>query len=90
MCLAVPAKVVECEGDGAVVDLQGNRLGVSTVLTPGVGRGDWVLVHAGFAIAQLDEQEARETWDYLQQALGDGPERDEFTPGPHRREGHNT
>ncbi len=69
MCLAVPGKVLECTGDEAVVDLQGNTLHVSRVLTPEAGPGDWVLVHAGFAITQLDEAEARETWDYLQQAL---------------------
>jgi len=71
MCLAVPGQVVECHGDDAVVDLQGNALKVSKILTPNVAPGDWVLVHAGFAITQLDEREARETWDYLQQALGD-------------------
>ena len=71
MCLAVPAQVVECNGDEAVIDLQGSTLKVSKLLTPDVKRGDWVLVHAGFAITQLDEAEARETWDYLRQALGD-------------------
>ena len=71
MCLAVPGKVVERRDDEAVVDLQGNRLNVSAVLTPEVAIGDWVLVHAGFAITQLDEAEALETWDYLQQAFPD-------------------
>ncbi len=72
MCLAVPAKVVACSGDEATVDLQGNTLQISRIMTPDAGVGDWVLVHAGFAIAQLDEAEALETWDYLKQALGDG------------------
>ena len=71
MCLAVPAKVIRCDGDEAVVELQGNTLEVSRVLTPEAAEGDWVLVHAGFTITQLDEQEARETWDYLRQALGE-------------------
>jgi hydrogenase expression/formation protein HypC len=71
MCLAVPAKVIEQDREQAVVDLQGNRLRVSTVLTPEVGVGDWVLVHAGFAITQLGEAEALETWDYLRQVLTD-------------------
>jgi hydrogenase expression/formation protein HypC len=71
MCLAVPAQVVEKTGDDAVVDLQGNRLRISTALTPEVGIGDWVLVHAGFSITHLSEADARETWDYLRQALGD-------------------
>jgi hydrogenase expression/formation protein HypC len=74
MCLAVPGKVIERQDDEATVDLQGNRLKVSTALTPEVGVGDWVLVHAGFAITQLDEQEALETWDYLQQVLADPAE----------------
>lgn len=81
MCLAVPGKVVECHGDEAVVDLQGNRLRVSRVLTPDAEVGGWVLVHAGFAIAQLEEQEAHETWDYLRQALGTTPE-DGSPPSP--------
>jgi hydrogenase expression/formation protein HypC len=71
MCLAVPAKVIECNGDEAVVDLQGNTLKISRILTPEVNRGDWVLVHAGFAITQLDEADAKATWDYLRQAFPD-------------------
>ncbi len=67
MCLAVPGKVLECEGDAALVDLQGNRLQVSRVLTPEVEPGGWVLVHAGFAISSIDEEEAMETWEYLKQ-----------------------
>ncbi len=74
MCLAVPAQVTERNGDEAVVDLQGSRLRISVLLTPEAGVGDWVLVHAGFAITQLDEAAARETWDYLRQALGDHPD----------------
>jgi hydrogenase expression/formation protein HypC len=73
MCLAVPAQVVACEGEQITVDMQGNQLTVSKVLTPEADVGSWVLVHAGFAITQLDEQEARETWDYLQEALGMTP-----------------
>ena len=65
MCLAFPGKIVEKESNTAVVDLQGNRMNVSTVLTPEADVHDWVLVHAGFAIAKIDEQEARETWSYL-------------------------
>jgi hydrogenase expression/formation protein HypC len=81
MCLAVPGKVVECNGDEAVVDLQGNLLKVSKILTPEVGVGGWVLIHAGFAIAQLEEKEAHETWEYLRQALGATPE-DGICPAP--------
>jgi hydrogenase expression/formation protein HypC len=67
MCLAVPGRIVECAGDEAVVDLQGNRLKISRLLTPQAAVGDWVLVHAGFSIAEIEEQEALETWDYLRE-----------------------
>ncbi len=69
MCLAVPGKVIECEGDQALVDFQGNRLKISKLLTPEAGPGDWLLVHAGFAISQIAEKDALETWDYLRQCF---------------------
>lgn len=65
MCLAVPGKVVRKVGDEAEIDLQGNRLTVSTVLAPEAVEGSWVLVHAGFAIQTLSEDEAKETFDLL-------------------------
>ena len=67
MCLAVPGRVIECAGDDALVDFQGNRLKVSRVLTPEAQAGDWVLVHAGFAISTIEERDALETWSYLEQ-----------------------
>ena len=65
MCLAIPGKIVECDGDEIVVDMQGNKLTISRVLTPEADIGDWVLSHAGFAISQIDEAEALETWEWL-------------------------
>jgi hydrogenase expression/formation protein HypC len=65
MCLAVPAKIVELEGNAATVDLHGNRVAISTTLTPEVKLGDWVLVHAGFSIQCLDEAAASETFAIL-------------------------
>ena len=65
MCLAVPARIVELNDDKAVVDALGNRYNVRTTLTPEVKLGDIVLVHAGFAIAMIDEQEAKETWQLI-------------------------
>jgi hydrogenase expression/formation protein HypC len=67
MCLAVPGKIVRKVGEMADVDMQGNRLEVSTVLVPEVRIDDYVLVHAGFAIQRLSEEEARETFDLLKQ-----------------------
>lgn len=65
MCLAVPGCVIELRGDRALVEFQGNRAEVSCVLTPEAIVGDWVLVHAGFAIARVEERDAFETWSYL-------------------------
>ena len=65
MCLAVPGKVIRKVGESAEIDLQGNRLEVSTVLVPEAVEGSWVLVHAGFAIQTLSDEEAKETFDLL-------------------------
>ena len=62
MCLAVPARIVEMEGDKAVADAIGNRWNIRTTLTPEVKLGDIVLIHAGFAITTIDEEEAEKTW----------------------------
>jgi hydrogenase expression/formation protein HypC len=65
MCLAVPGRIIASEDDAALVDFCGNRVRVSTVLTPAACVGDWVLVHAGFAISEISEQAALENWDCL-------------------------
>ncbi|HOW19731.1 MAG TPA: HypC/HybG/HupF family hydrogenase formation chaperone [Phycisphaerae bacterium] len=67
MCLAVPGRIIETREGEAVVDFQGSRLAVSTVLTPEARQGDWVLVHAGFSLTIMPEEEARETWSYLKE-----------------------
>lgn len=79
MCLAVPGRIVELVGDDAVVDAMGNRFNAKTTLVPEAKMGDIVLVHAGFAIAQIDEEEAKETWAVIS-------ELDEFKDGTERTE----
>jgi hydrogenase expression/formation protein HypC len=83
MCLAVPGKIVgiktseSADATGAIgtVDFQGSQLDVSLAFVPEAKLGDWVLVHAGFALNVLDEQEAAETWKYLDEAeLAEMPE----------------
>jgi len=61
MCLGVPAKVVERNGDAAVVELGGVRREISLMLLDGISVGEWVIVHAGFAIEKLSEEEAEQT-----------------------------
>jgi hydrogenase expression/formation protein HypC len=65
MCLAIPARIVELEGDRAVVDAMGNRFKAKTTLLPKAKLGDLVLVHAGFAISIVDEEEAKKTWQLI-------------------------
>ncbi|MCY2951832.1 MAG: HypC/HybG/HupF family hydrogenase formation chaperone [Planctomycetota bacterium] len=66
--MAVPAQLVECDETEAVVDLHGNRLRINTMLVPDLKVGDWILVHAGFAIQAIDAQNAADTWAVLQDA----------------------
>jgi hydrogenase expression/formation protein HypC len=63
--LAIPARIVELEGDKAVVDAMGNRFRAKTTLIPQAKLGDLVLVHAGFAISLVDEEEAKKTWELI-------------------------
>jgi hydrogenase expression/formation protein HypC len=62
MCLALPARIVALEaGDQAIVDLGGVRKSISLTLVPGAAIGDYVIVHVGYALGRLDEEEAAAT-----------------------------
>lgn len=67
MCLAIPARIVELEGDVATVDAMGNRFKAKTTLLPEAKIGSLVLIHAGFAISLVDEEEAKKTWEIIEQ-----------------------
>lgn len=68
MCLAIPGKVVECEeGNLATVDILGVTREVSLDLTPAAKPGDYVLIHAGFAIEVVDPEYAQETIDLIKE-----------------------
>ena len=59
MCLAVPGKIIELhDGAQATIDMMGTRRDISIRLTPDAQPGDYVLVHAGFAIQAIDAEEA--------------------------------
>jgi len=60
MCLAVPAKIVELSGARATVEVPGNRFAADVSLVPDVTLGDYVLVHAGFAIERYSAEDAEE------------------------------
>ena len=72
MCLAVPGQIVSCEDNLGVIDIRGNRLRAGLALVPDARPGDWVLVHAGFAITQVTPQDAAETNALLDQIEGIG------------------
>ena len=72
MCLAVPARIIEMTGDVATVDMEGVRRSVSMMLLPEARVGEYVIVHAGFAIGRLDEKEAEETLKMIRDVLGSG------------------
>ena len=63
MCLAIPGKVISIDGNTAMVDYGGVRKKASLLVLPDVKVGDMIMVHAGFAIAKVSEQEAQETID---------------------------
>ncbi len=71
MCLSVPAKVVALDDErrSATVDVLGATREASVLLLPEVVVGDWVLVHVGFAIARIDEDEAAAALALLDEAL---------------------
>jgi hydrogenase expression/formation protein HypC len=77
MCLAIPARIIELDGDRAVVDAMGNRWKAKTTLLPEAKLGDLVLIHAGFAISLVDEEEAKKTWQIITEIneLQDTPEK---------------
>jgi len=61
MCLAVPGKIIEIQDLLATVDVNGVTRKISLMLLPDTRIGDFVLVHAGFAIQTIDEEEANKT-----------------------------
>jgi len=69
MCLAIPVRVIKIEGKKATVEVEGVIRRAALDLVPDVKVGDYLLLHAGFAIQKLDEKEARETLDIWREVL---------------------
>jgi len=70
MCLAIPALVKSIEDKEAEVEIGGITRRISLWLTPEARVGDYVLVHTGYAINILDEEEAEETLTLLREIAG--------------------
>ena len=69
MCLAIPAKIVNIEDSMGTVDMAGIQKKVSLILLEDAQVGDYVIVHAGFAIHKIDEKAAKETIAFLREAV---------------------
>lgn len=77
MCLAIPMRLIERRELDGTVELRGVTRGVSLMLFPEAELGDHLLVHAGYAIGRIDEEEARLTLELLDQVTA----HDEATGG---------
>ena len=69
MCLAIPGLIKSINGKEAIVEIGGITRSTNIWLTPEAKVGDYVLLHAGFAISILDEKEAIETFEMLKEIL---------------------
>ena len=79
MCLALPMRITAVDGVMATIVAEGLEQRCSVMLVPQAEGGDYVLVHAGFAINLVDEVEAEETYELLREigAFGEGAEDDD-------------
>jgi hydrogenase expression/formation protein HypC len=82
MCLAIPAKIIEIDNDMGLVDMEGTRKSVSLLLQEDAEVGDYVIVHAGFAIHRIDEEEALESLRILRETVNTLYPEDEEEPLP--------
>ncbi|MGB8427826.1 MAG: HypC/HybG/HupF family hydrogenase formation chaperone [Desulfobacterales bacterium] len=68
MCLAIPSKITRIENGMGTIDVDGVRRTCSLLLLEDAQVGDWVIVHAGFALHKIDEAAARESLALLKEA----------------------
>ena len=68
MCLAIPSRIKKIENNMATIDVDGVQREASLLLLEDAGVGDYVIVHAGFAIQKIDEAAALETLQFLKAA----------------------
>lgn len=67
MCVAIPVKVIEIKDNRGLIEIGGLRKEIELYLTPDVRVGDYVLLHAGFAIKKIDEDAANESLRLLEE-----------------------
>lgn len=69
MCLAIPMKILKIEGDKAIVSSSGVQRNIGISFMKNIKPGDYVIVHAGFAIEKLDPVKAEETLRLLEEII---------------------
>jgi hydrogenase expression/formation protein HypC len=76
MCIGIPSKVIEINGSMGKVDYQGVQRETSFMMLPEAKVGDYVILHAGFAIKRLSEEDALETLELIREMLKAGEQAD--------------
>ena len=72
MCLAIPMQVVSIDGETAICEIDGVKREASLMMVEDVQVGDFVLIHAGFAMEKLDQADAEATLELFRQILAEG------------------
>lgn len=67
MCLAVPARLIKINGQIGTIEIEGVQRNCSLALVPDAQLEDWILVHAGFAVQIVDEEEAKATMEIFKE-----------------------
>ncbi|HEY4706809.1 MAG TPA: HypC/HybG/HupF family hydrogenase formation chaperone [Thermodesulfobacteriota bacterium] len=70
MCLGIPGRIIEINGETARVDVAGTVKEANVSLMQSVKTGEYVIIHAGFAIERVDEEKAQETLDLIKEITG--------------------
>jgi len=77
MCLAIPTKVIEKNGDDGIVEIGGVKKQINLMFVPEANVGDYVILHVGFAIQVMDEEEAQTTLELFSELAQYAEEPDE-------------
>lgn len=72
MCLSIPGKIIEINDDIATVSIGGSKVKAGLQLVEDAGIGDYVLVHSGFALQRISEEEAERTLELIREMEGPG------------------
>ena len=70
MCLGVPVKIIQIKGNEGVAEYKGVRKKINLELLENVKKGDYVILHAGFAIQKMEQKEALETLKLFEELSG--------------------